>query len=388
MMTPIRAAICGSLLALLTACGSGSAPQSADSPAGDVGEGGAQSGGAEPAVLNVYNWSDYIDPSVLEDFTAETGIRVTYDVFDSNEMLETKLFAGRSGYDLVVPGAAFLARQIQAGVYQPLNPQWLENRKNLDPVLTERVAAFDPDNRYSVTHLWGTTGFGFNAEAIAARMPDAPVDSWRLIFDPDVVSRFADCGVTLLDAPSEVVGSVLLYLGKDANSAKAEDLAAAEAVLQSIRPYVRNFDSSRYIEDLANGETCLALGWSGDILQAKRRATEAGKSLTVEYRIPEEGALLFFDQLAIPADAAHPRNAHRFIDFLLRPQIAARNSNFVRYANSNLASRDLLAPQVANDRGIYPPESIMARTAVDLPKDLRHTRELTRLYTRVKAGRP
>lgn len=380
MMSRIRAALGGSLLILLTACGSGSPPEER------TGSGEGREG--EPPVLNVYNWSDYIDPSVIEAFTEATGIRVTYDVFDSNEILETKLLAGRSGYDLVVPGAAFLARQIQAGVYQPLNPDWLPNRVNLDPVLTDRVAAFDPENRYSVTHLWGTTGFGFNAEAIEARMPDAPVDSWRLIFDPEVVSRFADCGVTLLDAPSEVVGSVLLYLGKDANSAKPEDLAAAEAVLKAIRPHVRNFDSSRYIEDLANGETCLALGWSGDILQAKRRAEEAGKKFTVQYRIPEEGALLFFDQLAIPADAEHPRNAHRFIDFLLQPENAAKNSNFVRYANSNLASRAQLAPEVANDRGIYPPDAIMARTAVDLPKDLRHTRELTRLYTRVKSGRP
>jgi putrescine transport system substrate-binding protein len=380
MMSRVRVALGGSLLILLTACGSGSPPE----PRTDLSEGLD----GEPSVLNVYNWSDYIDPSVIEAFTEETGIRVTYDVFDSNEILETKLLAGRSGYDLVVPGAAFLSRQIEAGVYQPLNPDWLSNRVNLDPVLTARVAAFDPENRYSVTHLWGTTGFGFNAEAIAARMPEAPVDSWRLIFDPEVVSRFADCGVTLLDAPSEVVGSVLLYLGKDANSSKPEDLAAAEAVLKAIRPYIRNFDSSRYIEDLANGETCLALGWSGDILQAKRRAVEAGKKFTVQYRIPEEGALLFFDQLAIPADAEHPRNAHRFIDFLLRPENAAKNSNFVRYANSNLASRAQLAPEVANDRGIYPPDAIMARTAVDLPKDLRHTRELTRLYTRVKSGRP
>jgi len=379
MMTRSRVAISCSLLWLLQACGSSESPQN----------GAVQADGAaeEPAVLNVYNWSDYIDPTVIDAFTAETGIRVTYDVFDSNEMLETKLLAGRSGYDLVVPGAAFLARQIETGVYQPLNPDWLPNRVNLDPVLTERVAAFDPGNRYSVTHLWGTTGFGFNAEAIQARMPDAPLDSWRMLFDPQVVSRFADCGVTLLDAPSEVVGSVLLYLGKDANSAAPADLAAAEAVLAAIRPYVRNFDSSRYIEDLANGETCLALGWSGDILQAKSRAAEVGKAFSIEYRIPQEGALLFFDQLAIPADARHPRNAHRFIDFLLRPEIAALNSNFVRYANSNSASRSMLAPEVATDRGIYPPSEIMTRTAVDLPKDLRHTRELTRLYTRVKAGR-
>jgi putrescine transport system substrate-binding protein len=374
-----RAAIGCSLLWLLQACGGGERPQNTAASADNT--------AAEPAVLNIYNWSDYIDPVVIEEFTAETGIRVTYDVFDSNEMLETKLLAGSSGYDLVVPGAAFLARQIQTGVYQPLNTDWLPNRVNLDPILTERVAAFDPGNQYSVTHLWGTTGFGFNAEAIKARLPDAPLDSWRMIFDPEIVAKFADCGVTLLDAPSEVVGSVLLYLGKDANSAQTEDLAAAEAVLAAIRPYIRNFDSSRYIEDLANGETCLALGWSGDILQAKRRAVEAGKRFTIEYRIPAEGALLFFDQLAIPADAKHPRNAHRFIDFLLRPEIAAKNSNFVRYANSNAASRSLLAPEVAADRGIYPPADIMARTAVDLPKDLRHTRELTRLYTRVKAGR-
>lgn len=379
MTTLARVAIGCSLLWLLQGCGGVERPQDAASSSAEA--------AAEPTVLNIYNWSDYIDPAVIEEFTAETGIRVTYDVFDSNEMLETKLLAGRSGYDLVVPGASFLARQIETGVYQPLNPEWLPNLVNLDPELTAKVAAFDPGNRYSVNHLWGTTGFGFNAEAIQARLPDAPLDSWRMIFDPKIVSKFADCGVTLLDAPSEVVGSVLLYLGKDANSADPQDLAAAEAVLAAIRPYIRNFDSSRYIDDLANGETCLALGWSGDILQAKRRATEAGKTFSIEYRIPEEGALLFFDQLAIPADAAHPRNAHRFIDFLLRPDVAAKNSNFVRYANSNTASRSLLAAEVAADRGIYPPAEIISRTAVDLPKDLRHTRELTRLYTRVKAGR-
>ncbi|NES98183.1 MAG: polyamine ABC transporter substrate-binding protein, partial [Desertifilum sp. SIO1I2] len=313
---------------LLAACGekssekpaaAGSVPTAA--PAGSVGTG-------EDKVLNVYNWSDYIDPTVLEDFTRETGIKVNYDVFDSNEMVETKLLTGNTGYDIVVPSASFLRRLIDAGAFQKLDKAALPNLKNLDPEITRRVAQHDPGNAYAVNYLWGTSGAGYNVAKIRERMPDAPVDSFAMFYDPKVVSKFQDCGVTVLDAPSEVVGTVLIWLGKDANSEKPEDLAAAEKVLMAIRPYVKNVNSSKYIDDLANGEVCLSLGWSGDVLQSRDRAREAGKGIEVRYSIPREGAVMFFDMLAIPADAEHPRNAHLFIDFLLRPEIAAKNSSF------------------------------------------------------------
>ncbi len=259
-------------------------------------------------------------------------------MFDSNEVLETKLLAGSTGYDIVVPSASFLARQIKAGVFQKLDKSQLPNLKNLDPDITQRIAQHDPGNEHSVNYLWGTSGVGYNVAKIKQRMADAPVDSFAMFYDPKIVSKFKDCGVTLLDAPSEIVGTVLIYLGKDANSEKPEDLAAAEKVLMAIRPFVKYVNSSKYIEDLANGEVCLSLGWSGDVLQSRDRAKEAGKGIEIKYLIPREGAVMFFDMLAIPADAKRPKNAHLFIDYLLRPEVAAKNSNFVNYANSNAAS--------------------------------------------------
>ncbi len=261
-------------------------------------------------VLNVYNWSDYIDESVIEDFTRETGIKVQYDVFDSNEVLETKLLAGSTGYDIVVPSASFLERQIKAGVFQKLDPARLPNLKNMDPEITQRVALHDPGNEHSVNYLWGTSGVGYNVDKIKAAMPDAPIDSFAMFYDPKVVAKFKDCGVSILDAPSEVVGTVLIYLGKEANSENPDDLAAAEKVLTTIRPFIKYINSSKYIEDLANGEICLALGWSGDVLQARDRADEAGNGITIKYAIPKEGAVMFFDMLAIPADAKHVKNAY------------------------------------------------------------------------------
>ena len=338
-------------------------------------------------VLNVYNWSDYIDPGVIDDFQKETGIKVKYDVFDSNEVLETKLLAGSTGYDIVVPSASFLERQIKAGVFQKLDKSRLPNLKNLDPVLTAQIARHDPGNEHSVNYLWGTSGVGYNEAKIKAAMPDAPVDSFAMFFDPNVVSKFKDCGVSILDAPSEVVGAVLVYLGKEANSENPEDLAAAEKVLTSIRPYVKYINSSKYIEDLANGEICLAMGWSGDVLQARDRAAEAGNNVVVKYLIPKEGAIMFFDMLAIPNDAKHVLNAHLFIDYLLRADVAARNTNFVNFANSNAASFELVNEEIRNDPGIYPSEAIKPKLVPDLAESAQFTRLLTRSWTRFKTGK-
>ena len=380
----------GAAALLLVACGSKPAEEAAK-PGADAAAPVEAAGPAvdtdDEKILNVYNWSDYIDSTVLDDFAKETGIKVNYDVFDSNEVLETKLLAGSTGYDIVVPSASFLERQIKAGVFQKLDRTRLPNLKNQDVEITQRIALHDPGNEHSVNYLWGTSGVGYNEAKIKERMPDAPIDSFAMFYDPKVVSKFADCGVTVLDAPSEIVGTVLIYLGKDANSEKPEDLAAAEKVLLSIRPFIKYVNSSKYIEDLANGEVCLALGWSGDVLQARDRANEAGKGITVKYLIPREGAVMFFDMLAVPADAKHVKNAHLFIDFLLRPDVAAKNTNFVNYANSNAASMSLVSEEIKNDRGIYPSDETKAKLVPDLAESPQFTRLLTRSWTRFKTGK-
>jgi putrescine transport system substrate-binding protein len=341
---------------------------------------------AEEKVLNVYNWSDYIDPSVIEAFQKETGIAVTYDVFDSNEVLETKLLTGNSGYDVVVPSAYFLERQIKAGVFRKLDPALLPNLSNLDPALQVRVAQHDPGNEHGVVYMWGTTGIGYDAGKLAAILPDAPVDSWSLIFDPAIIAKFKDCGVSLLDDPTDMVSTVLLWLGKDPNSQSEADLAQAEATLLAIRPYIRSIHSSQYIEDLANGEVCIAVGYSGDILQAQDRAEEAGKDADIRYSIPKEGALMWFDTLAIPADAPHPGNAHAFIDYLLRPDVAAANSNFVYYANANAAATALIDAELRDDPGIYPTPEVKERLQPNLAKSAEYTRLLNRSWTRFTTG--
>ena len=370
---------------LLAGCGQKPAASPETPGAAAAVAGGVDTG--EEKVLNVYNWSDYIDPTVLEDFTRETGIKINYDVFDSNEVLETKLLTGNTGYDIVVPSASYLQRQIQANVFQKLDKSLLPNLENLDPEITQRIAIHDPGNEHAVNYLWGTSGIGYNVVKIKERMADAPVDSFAMFYDPKVVSRFKDCGVTLLDAPSEVLGTVLIWLGKDANSEKTEDLAAAEKVLMAIRPYVKYVNSSKYIEDLANGEVCLSLGWSGDVLQSRDRAREAGKGIEINYLIPREGAIMFFDMLAIPADAQHPKNAHLFIDYLLRPEVAAKNSSFVNYANSNAASWPLVTEAVRNDRGVYPSAEVKPKLVVDITESPQFTRLLTRTWTRFKTGK-
>jgi putrescine transport system substrate-binding protein len=381
----LSALVSASCILLLVACGK---KQEAPPPATDSAAAAAPAVDTDAEkVVNVYNWSDYIEPTVLEEFTKETGVKVNYEVMDSNELLETKLVAGRTGYDVVVPSASFLSRQIKAGVYQKLDRSKLDNLKNLDVDITKRLEVFDPGNEHAVNYMWGTSGVAYNEEAIKAALPDAPVDSFAMFYDPKVISKFAKCGVSILDAPSEVVGTVLIYLGKDANSENPEDLKAAEKVLMAIRPFVRNINSSAYIEQLAGGEICLALGWSGDVLQAKSRAEETQKPFHIRYTIPKEGAVMFFDNMAIPADASHVKNAHLFINYMLRAEVAAKNSNFISFANSNAASWPLVNPDVKNNPGIFPTAEMMPKLVPDLPETAEFTRQLTRTWTRFRTGK-
>jgi putrescine transport system substrate-binding protein len=366
---------------LLAACGSKPAEEAKVDPAAPVIE------TDEEKVLNVWNWSDYIEPSLVEAFEKETGIKVNYEVGDSNEMLETKLLAGRTGYDVVVPSASFLARQIQAGIFQKLDKSKLANYGNNDPAILKNLAALDPNNEYSVNYMWGTSGIAYIEEKIKEIDPNAPLDSFAIFYDPAIVKKFQKCGVSILDAPSEVVGTVLMYLGKDANSENLDDLKAAEKVLLSIRPYIRTINSSAYIDNLANGENCLVMGWSGDVWQAAARAEETSKTFHVKYNIPKEGAVQFFDQLAIPADAVHVKNAYLFIDYLLRADVAAKNSSFVAFANGNSASTPMISDEVKNNPSIYPPADVAAKLVPDRPESADFTRELTRTWQRFKTGK-
>ena len=339
-------------------------------------------------VLNVYNWSDYIGETTLEDFTAATGIETRYDVYDSSDVLEAKLLAGNSGYDVVVPTAwPYFAREIESGLYRKLDRAKIPNLKNLDPYLMAKVAEADPGNEHGAIYEYGTNGLGYNAAKIAERLPSAPVDSWAMIFDPAIVARFADCGVTMLDAASEVIPVALNYLGKDPNGTSAEDLAAAEALLAGMRPYVKYFHSSQYINDLASGDVCLAFGWSGDVVQAKARSAEARSPQPIVYSMPKEGTLLWFDMLAVPADAPHPEAAYAFIDFLLEPKVIAGVTNAVGYANAVPDSLPYVDPSIRDDKSIFPPSEARSRLFVAkvLPADAERARN--RAWTRIRSGR-
>jgi len=342
---------------------------------------------ADAGVLNIYNWNDYIDPKTVERFTAETGIKVRYDVYDTNETLDAKLRAGHSGYDLVVPTASpFLANQVPADLYRPLDRSQLKNYGNLDPALMKQLAKYDPGNRHAIPWMWGTTGLGYNVEKVAEIMPKAPVNSLRMLLDPAVVSKFKDCGVIVLDSPTDVVPAVLAYLGRDPDSHSDEDLEAATQALVKIRPYVRKWHSSEYINDLANGDACLAFGFSGDVKQAAKRAEDAKKPYKVEYAIPAEGAQVWIDTWAMPADAPHANEAYKFLDFVLRPDIAALNSNFIGYANGVPASKKFLDPAVRDDPTIYPPDELRDRLYTLSPPDRAYERKRTRAWTRVTTG--
>jgi len=346
-------------------------------------------GSAQPQrFVNVYNWSDYIEPTVLDAFTKETGIRVRYDTFDSNDTLETKLLAGKSGYDVVVPTAYFLERQIKAGVFQKLDKAKLPHLSATWPTIAKHLAAYDPGNQYAVNYMWGTVGIGYNVKHVREILGSAgEIDSWNTVFGPGELAKFKECGVHMLDSADDILPAALHFLGRNPNSTDPGDLEKAADLMAKVRPAVRKFHSSEYLNALASGEICLVVGWSGDVKQAQKRAVEAKNGVEIGYAVPKEGAQMFFDNLAIPKDARNTAEAHAFIDYLLRPEVAAKNTNFLSYANGNLASQSLIDPVILNDRTIYPDEAAMARLYTINAHDTKTTRLMNRLWTRIKTGR-
>jgi putrescine transport system substrate-binding protein len=339
-------------------------------------------------VVNVYNWSDYIAPTVVEDFNKESGIKVRYDTFDSNDTLETKLLAGKSGYDVVVPTGYFLERQIKAGVVQKLDKARLPNLANLWPEISQRLAKYDPGNEYAVNYMWGTTGIGYNArKAREVLGPNGTIDSWDIVFKPETLAKFKDCGVHLLDSSDDVLAAALHYLGLDPNSSNEADLRKAADLVMKIRPYVRKFHSSEYLNALASGEICLVVGYSGDIKQSQKRAVEAKNGVEIAYAIPKEGAQLWFDNLAIPRDAKNVAEANEFINYLQRPEVAAKNTNFISYANGNLVSQKFIDKSILDDKAIYPNEATMRKLYTIGAPDPKTQRLINRLWTRIKTGR-
>ncbi|HEV8679459.1 MAG TPA: polyamine ABC transporter substrate-binding protein [Stellaceae bacterium] len=342
----------------------------------------------EEARLHIYNWSDYIAPDTIANFTKETGIAVTYDVYDGNEVLEAKLLAGHSGYDIVVPSASpFMARQIAAGAYLALDKAKLPNLTNLDPQMLALAAPADPGNAHGVPYLWSVTGIGYNVAMVQRALGEAaPRDSLAILFDPAYAKKLARCGIALLDTPQEVIPAALAYLGIEPKSRDLADLGRAAALLEKIRPFVRKFHSSQYINDLAAGDSCIALGYSGDVIQARNRAREAGSPAEIAFRVPHQGAQMSIDMLAIPKDAPHPDNAHRFIDYILRPEVAAAISDAVSYPNPNRAATPLVQAEIRNDPGVYPPDSVRRLFYIDLPAPRDYERTRTRAWNRVKSG--
>lgn len=346
---------------------------------------------AQPAlpkerVVNYYNWSDYQDPTVLDGFTKETGITVRFDTYDSNDTLEAKLLAGQSGYDVVVPSAYFLARQISAGIFQKLDKSRLPNLTHAWPEISKQLAVYDPGNQYAADYMWGTTGIGYNVKNVKAIFgPDAVIDSWDYVFNPDKISKFKDCGIHLLDSSDDIMPAALHYLHLDPNSSDPADLDKATKLLLRIRPFVRKFHSSEYLNALATGEICFVVGFSGDVIQAKKRAAEAKGGIEIGYSIPKEGAQLWFDNLAIPKDAPHPQEAHELINYLLKPEVAAKNTNYVSYANGDAPSQ-LIDKAILDDRTIYPDAATMAKLYTIIAHDPKTQRLINRMWTRIKTG--
>lgn len=343
---------------------------------------------AEERTVNFYNWSNYMAPEVLEDFTKETGIKVVYDTFDANETLETKLLAGKSGYDVVVPTGYFLQRQIMAKVFMKLDKSKIPNLVNAWPVVTKELANYDPGNDYGANYMWGTTGIGYNVKMAQKILgPDAKIDSWDIVFKPENLAKFKDCGIHMLDSADDILPAAQSYLGIDPNSTKPADLEKAADLVTKISLYVRKFHSSEYLGALASGEICFVVGWSGDIMQARSRAAEAKNGIEIGYTIPKEGAQMFFDNLAIPADAKNVAEAYELINYLYRPDVAAKNSDFLSYANGNLASQKLIDPKILNDKNIYPDEELQKKLFVVQSHDAATQRIINRLWTRVKTGK-
>ena len=347
MNSPVRTVLTAAAIVFaVAACGKKEVAEQAQQP-------GAAA--QEEKILHVFNWSDYIAEDTLANFTKETGIAVTYDEMDSNETLESKILAGDTGYDIVVPSSSFLGRQIKAGAYQPLDRAQLPNYGNLDPSLMAKLTDVDPGNAHAVPYLWGTTGIGYNVDKIKKIFGNTDVvNSWDLVFKKENLAKLKDCGVTFLDAASEIIPTTLHALGEDPNSFDPVVIDKAAAKLEELRPYITNFHSSEYIDALASGNVCLVVGWSGDIIQAKARAEEAGNGVNIGYSIPKEGTAMWFDMMAIPKTAKHPGNAHKFLDFLMRPDVIAGISNYVSYPNANAASQALVDKAITEDPMINP----------------------------------
>jgi putrescine transport system substrate-binding protein len=358
---------------LLSGCGGGGGDKAKDAGAGDK-------------ALNLYIWSDYLAEDTLANFEKQTGIKVHVAYYDTNETLETKLLAGNSGFDVTVPTSSYFQRLIKAGAYATFDKAKLPNLQNMDPQLMQQVAKFDTDNAHGIIWMWGTNGIGYNEKMVKALLPDAPLDSWRLVFDPAVASKIAKCGISILDSPAEILRMAYAYMGKDPNSQSPDDLAQAEAMLSKIRPYIRNFNSSEYIEALANGDLCVSIGYNGDILQARDRAKDANKGIDIKYVVPKEGTILWFDMMAIPKDAPHPDAAYQFLNYVMTPQVIADVSNFKRYANGNAPAMALVKDDVKNDPGIYPPEDVRKRLTLQLADTPEQTRAITRMWQKFKTG--
>ena len=342
---------------------------------------------ADDKVLHVYYWSDYIAPDTIANFEKESGIKVVYDVFDSNETLEAKLLAGKSGYDVVVPSNNFLAKQIKAGVYQELDRSKLPNWKNLNQDLLKAVSVSDPGNKHAFPYMWGSIGIGYNPEKVKAALGVDTIDSWDVLLKPENIAKLKGCGVSFLDSPTEMIPVALHYLGLPTDSQKKEDIKKAEELFLKIRPSITYFHSSKYISDLANGNICVAVGYSGDVQQAKSRAAEAGDKVKVSYAIPKEGAGTFYDMVAIPKDAENVQGAYKFMTFLQKPEVMAGITNAVRFPNGNAAATALVDKDITSDPGIYPPADVLAKlyAIADLPAATQ--RELTRSWTKIKSGK-
>jgi putrescine transport system substrate-binding protein len=343
------------------------------------------SAAAEEKIVNIYNWYDYIKPEVLQKFQAQYGVQVRYNTFDSNNTLEAKLLAGHSGYDVAFPSGAYLESMISAGVFRPLDKSRLPNLKNMDPTIMQRLAAHDPGNAHAVVYAWGITGIAYDDAKVHARLPQAPVDSWSLLFDPKVAARLADCGIGLYEAPNIIVPSVLAWLGEPPNSEDAGKLERAQNALLAVRPYIRKVSSGSLVDDLATGELCVIIASNGDAMQAQERTRIAGNGEQVRYSIPREGAVMWFDVAAVLADAPHPGNAHRFIDFLMDPAIAAENSNAIHFPNGNAASQPLTDPELTNT-AIFPKQELASRLIPERAKSEEYVRLRTRMWTRFRTG--
>lgn len=350
---------------------------------------GAMAGAAQAdsKVLHVYNWSDYIAPDTIANFEKESGIKVVYDVFDSNETLEAKLLAGKSGYDIVVPSNNFLAKQIKAGVYQELDKSKLPAYSNLNASLLKAVSVSDPDNKHAFPYMWGSIGIGYNPEKVKAALGVDKIDSWDVLMKPENIAKLKSCGVSFLDSPTEMLPIALHYLGLPTDTQKKADLKQAEDLFLKIRPSIGYFHSSKYISDLANGNICVAVGYSGDIQQAKSRAAEAGGKVKVAYDIPKEGAGSFFDMVAIPKDAENVDAAYAFMNYLLKPEVMASITNSVRFPNGNEKATALVDKDITSDPGIYPAADVQAKlyAIADLPAAIQ--REMTRSWTKIKSGK-